>query len=112
MAHQEAVAGSRRQQPVFCLRLSWRNGLFISFEIRYSCDVSVVIMVRKKSDGISVDKLITIFRKIGGKRPEPREADYSRWNQTEEEYQQEQSRWEESVRRKKKQSKPDRNSSR
>lgn len=68
-----------------------------------------MIMMRKISNRISVDKLISIFRKIGGKRPEPREADYSRWNQTEEEYQQEQARWEESVRRKKKQSKPDQN---
>jgi len=66
-------------------------------------------MVRKKSNGISVEKLLSILRKLGGKRPEPREADYSRWNQTEEEYQKEQAGWEESVRRKKKQSTPDRN---
>jgi len=66
-------------------------------------------MVGKKSNGISVEKLLSILRKLGGKRPEPREPDYSRWKQSEDEYRKEQAVWEESVRRKKKQNAPDRN---
>lgn len=50
---------------------------------------------------ISVKKLIVLLRKIKGKRPRPGETDYSRWNQTESEYQQEQARWLESVKQKK-----------
>ncbi len=69
-----------------------------------------MIMVRKKSSGISVEKLISVFREIRGKRPISRDADYSRWYQSEEDYQQEQAEWLESVRRKKRRKASDRNS--
>ena len=65
---------------------------------------------REKTNGISVEKLISVIREIRGKRPDPREADYSCWNQSEEEYQQEQAEWLESVCRKKTQGRANRNS--
>ena len=50
---------------------------------------------------ISIKKLVSLIGKLKGKRPDAREADYSRWNQTEQEYQQEQAEWLESIRRRK-----------
>jgi len=48
-----------------------------------------------------IDRLIAFFKTLRGRSSRPREADYSRWNQTEEAYQQEQAEWLASVRRKK-----------
>ncbi len=61
----------------------------------------------EKNDGnkISVERLISFFRKLKGKRPKPAEPDYSRWNQTEDDYQQEQAEWLEAVRQKENQKK-------
>ncbi|MFO8111378.1 MAG: hypothetical protein R6T92_02610 [Desulfosalsimonadaceae bacterium] len=63
-------------------------------------------MEKKDENKISVERLISFFRKLKAKRPEAAEADYSRWNQTEDDYQQEQAEWLEAVRRKKNQKKP------
>jgi hypothetical protein len=60
-------------------------------------------MGKKGENKISIEGLISFFRKLKAKRPEPTEADYSRWNQTENDYQQEQAEWLEAVRRKKNQ---------
>lgn len=62
-------------------------------------------MDQNRPGKISIQKLVSLIRKLKGKRPDAGETDYSRWNQTEEEYQQEQAEWLERVRRKK----PDKN---
>ncbi|MBS3759708.1 MAG: hypothetical protein KGY61_13715 [Desulfobacterales bacterium] len=48
-----------------------------------------------------IERLKTFFRTFRSRRPPPEEADYSRWKQTEAEYQKEQAEWLESVRRRK-----------
>ncbi len=50
---------------------------------------------------ISVEKLVSLFLKLKPRRPEPEATDYSRWNQTEEAYREEQEEWLEEVARKK-----------
>lgn len=59
-------------------------------------------MNEKDRNRISIKLLLRLFSKLKAKRPDLNETDYSRWNQTEEEYQEEQANWLESVRRKKK----------
>ena len=57
-----------------------------------------------------IDRLKAFFRNFQSPRPKPGETDYSRWRQTEEQYQKEQAEWLESVKRKKaerEQEKPD-----
>jgi Zn-finger nucleic acid-binding protein len=56
-------------------------------------------MAEKPSERGWVEKLINFFRGFRSSRPGPEEADYSRWNQTEADYQEEQAQWLESVRR-------------
>lgn len=58
-------------------------------------------MGEQNKNKISIERLISFFLKLKSKRPDPGETDYSRWNQTEEAYQQEQSQWLEEIRRKK-----------
>ena len=58
-------------------------------------------MEEKDKKGISAKKLAALIKKLKPKRPEAPEADYSRWNQTEKDYRQEQAEWLETVRRKK-----------
>ncbi|MFO7837896.1 MAG: hypothetical protein R6X08_00160 [Desulfosalsimonadaceae bacterium] len=48
-----------------------------------------------------INRLIAFFKTLPGKRSGPSDPDYSRWQQTEEEYQQEQAEWMEAVRRRK-----------
>lgn len=48
-----------------------------------------------------IERLKTFFKTFKARRPKPYETDYSRWQQTEEEYQKEQAEWLESVARKK-----------
>ncbi len=48
-----------------------------------------------------VNRLIAFLKTLPARRSRPSETDYSRWQQTEEEYQQEQEEWMEAVRRKK-----------
>ena len=57
-----------------------------------------------------VDRLKDFFKNFQSRRPTPEDTDYSRWRQTEEQYQQEQTEWLEEVKRKKterEQEKPD-----
>ncbi len=58
-------------------------------------------MGEKNKNKISIERLISFFLKLKSKRPDPVETDYSRWNQSEEAYQQEQAQWLEEIRRKK-----------
>jgi hypothetical protein len=58
-------------------------------------------MDEKTQGRISIEKLVSLFLKLKTKRPRPVETDYSRWDQTEEQYQQEQAQWLENIRRKK-----------
>jgi len=48
-----------------------------------------------------IDRLKALFKTFQSRRPNPEDADYSRWQQTEEEYQKEQAEWLESIARKK-----------
>lgn len=48
-----------------------------------------------------IDRLKAFFKNLQSRRPKPEDTDYSRWRQTEEQYQQEQAEWLESVARKK-----------
>ncbi len=50
-------------------------------------------MDNKEQGKISIEKLVALIRKLNPGKPDLREADYSRWDQTEEEYQQEQAQW-------------------
>lgn len=54
---------------------------------------------KKKKDWI--ERLKAFFKTLQSRRPKPEETDYSRWQQTEAEYQKEQAEWLESVRRRK-----------
>lgn len=47
---------------------------------------------------IRIKRLIAFFKRFRTGRPKPGETDYSRWNQDEESYQQEQREWLASVR--------------
>jgi len=40
-----------------------------------------------------IDKLIAFFKNLKAKKPKSDAPDYSEWNQTEEEYQEEQAEW-------------------
>jgi len=59
-------------------------------------------MEEKGQKKISVERLVSLFLKLRPRRPEPDQADYSRWNQSEEAYRQEQDEWLAEVERKKK----------
>jgi len=48
-----------------------------------------------------IERLKAFFKTLQNKRPKPEETDYSRWQQTEAEYQKEQADWLASVRRRK-----------
>ncbi len=48
-----------------------------------------------------IDRLKALFKTFQSRRPKPEETDYSRWKQTEAEYQEEQAEWLESVRQRK-----------
>ncbi|MFP4532359.1 MAG: hypothetical protein ACLFNS_06730 [Desulfobacterales bacterium] len=48
-----------------------------------------------------IERLKVFFKNLQSARPKPEETDYSRWRQTEAEYQKEQAEWLESVERKK-----------
>ncbi len=48
-----------------------------------------------------IDKLIFFFKNLKKKKPKCDTPDYSTWNQTEEEYQEEQAKWLASVKEKK-----------
>lgn len=48
-----------------------------------------------------IDRLKAFFKTFQSRRPKPEKTDYSRWKQTEAEYQEEQAEWMESVRRRK-----------
>lgn len=48
-----------------------------------------------------IGRLKAFFKNLQSTRPKPGETDYSRWQQTEAEYQKEQAEWLKSVRRKK-----------
>lgn len=58
-------------------------------------------MAENNSRKIWIERLKAFFKAFRGKQPKPEETDYSRWQQTEEEYQKEQAEWLESVRRRK-----------
>ena len=59
-------------------------------------------MEEKRRKKISVERLVSLFLKLRPGRPEPEQADYSRWNQSEDAYRQEQEEWLAEVARKKK----------
>ena len=58
-------------------------------------------MAENNSKQIWIERLKAFFNTFRGKHPKPEETDYSRWQQTEEEYQKEQAEWLESVGRRK-----------
>ena len=62
-------------------------------------------MNEKKQSKLTIERLVSFFLKLKTKKPQPGETDYSRWNQTEEEYQQEQNEWLKKIRQKKKRQK-------
>lgn len=62
-------------------------------------------MNEKKQSKLNIERLVSFFLKFKFKRPQQGETDYSRWNQTEEEYQQEQNEWLKKIRQKKKRQK-------
>jgi hypothetical protein len=59
-------------------------------------------MTDTKNNSDRIDRLIAFFKSLKVKKPQCDNPDYSSWNQTEEQYQEEQARWLEEVRRKKK----------
>ena len=63
---------------------------------------------RKNINGESrVEKLIRFFKNMPAKTPDPSEADYTGWHQSEEEYQRQQQQWLNQVQERKKQKRPD-----
>jgi hypothetical protein len=58
-------------------------------------------MSAQENNSDRIDKLIAFFKNLKVKKPRCDSPDYSSWNQTEEEYQEEQAQWLEQVRRKK-----------
>ena len=58
-------------------------------------------MSAQENNSDRIDKLIAFFRNLKVKKPQCDFPDYSSWNQTEEEYQKEQAKWMEEIRRKK-----------
>lgn len=58
-------------------------------------------MGENDQEKISIEKLVEIFGKLKARRVGWEEADYSRWKQSEAEYQQEQAEWLESLKHKK-----------
>lgn len=62
-------------------------------------------MTGEEKEKDRIDRLIEFFKTLRARAPSPKEPDYSRWNQTEEQYQKEQAEWLEQVRKKKKEKK-------